>query len=201
MQQNLARRGGADRLLFRSPKAVQGRTLAAVASERELDPVDAAIALILEGHSPGVISFNMHEEDIARFMRQPFTVTSTDGGLPAMDSGRPHPRTYGAFARKLRKYVREEGVLDLPGAIARMSGTAAQMFRLEDRGTLRPGMAADIVVFDFERVNDPATFEEPHQLSEGMVYVLVNGVLAIDRGAFTAIPAGKVLRHRRKGPD
>lgn len=196
--ESLGERGRAERIMLRSPAEVAGKTLAEVAAARQVEPADAAIALIREGHSPGVISFSMNEEDVAAYMRQPFTVTSTDGGLPAMDGGLVHPRTYGAFARKLSKYVRDEGVLDLPTAIARMSGTTARVFRLADRGTLRPGQAADIVVFDLNRVNAPATFKEPHQLSEGMVHVLVNGMVTIDGGEFTDAKPGKVLRHGGK---
>jgi N-acyl-D-amino-acid deacylase len=195
MLENIARRGGADRIQF-TGAGVAGQYLDQLAETRGLEPVDAAIELIREA-SPSIISYNMHEDDIHRFMQQPFTITCTDGGLPVFGQGMPHPRTYGAFSRKLRKYVREEGVLDLPQAIATMTGTAARVFRLDDRGTLRPGMIADIVVFDFERIDDPATFEEPHQYAEGMVHVLVGGRFAIRDGEFTGVRAGAVLAASR----
>jgi len=196
--ENIARRGGSERIQIRSSGRfldVIARTGPRLSDESDMEPVDAVLD-ILSRSSPSIISYNMDDEDIHRFMRQPFNATCTDGGLPIFGRGSPHPRTYGAFARKIRKYVREDQIIDLPQAIASMSGIGAQIFRLEDRGVLRPGAVADVVVFDFEAVNDPATYEDPHHYSEGMVYVLVNGELAIDEGAFTDVRAGRVLRHR-----
>lgn len=197
VRDNLARRAGADRILFRGSGAIAGRTLQQVADERRLNAVDAAIQLVLAG-SPGIISFNMDDADIERFMRQPWTMTSSDGGLPVFGSGSTHPRAYGAFARKLGVYVRDRQVVDLPFAIRSMTGLSAEVFRIADRGFIQPGAFADIVVFDLDRVADPADFENPHQYSEGMVYVLVNGELAIDAGEFTNALAGRVLT--RRGP-
>ncbi|MEX1256893.1 MAG: D-aminoacylase [Gemmatimonadota bacterium] len=193
--ENLARRGGGDRIMFRGTGPLAGRTLADVAAERGLNDLDGAIALIQEGASPGIISFNMQEEDIVRFMGQPWTMTSTDGDLTAFGEGVPHPRNYGTFARKIRLYVREAGVIDLQTAIRSMSGLAAEVFGMEHRGAVREGAIADLLVFDLDRVNDPATFDDPHRYSEGMVHVLVNGALAIDGGQFTDALAGQVL-HR-----
>lgn len=190
--ENLMRRGGAEAIMFRGSSAIAGRTLQEVADERGLDPVDAAIQLVQES-SPGIISFNMNEEDIAHFMRQPWMLTSSDGALPVFGQGATHPRAYGAFARKISRYVRDEQVVDLPFAIRSMTGASADAFRIENRGVIRPGAYADIVVFDFERVNDPADFLEPHQYSEGMVHVLVNGQLTIDGGEFTNALPGHVL--------
>jgi len=195
MGENLARRGGADRILFQGTGPLAGRTLADVAEERELSGLDAAVQLIREGASPGIISFNMIDDDIDRFMIQPWTMTSTDGELPAMGQGVPHPRSYGAFARKIRLYVQERGILSLEAAIRSMSGLPAEVFGLEGRGVVREGATADLVVFDLDAVDDPATFDEPHQLSEGMIHVLVNGTLAVDGGRFTDALAGQVL-HR-----
>jgi dihydroorotase/N-acyl-D-amino-acid deacylase len=106
----------------------------------------------------------------------------------------PHPRAYGTFPRILRKYVREEKLLTLPDAIRKFSALPAQRMRLTDRGVLKQGMWADIVVFDPNRVRDLATFENPNQLSEGMQYVLVNGVPVIDSYKMTNALPGKVLR-------
>jgi N-acyl-D-amino-acid deacylase len=128
-------------------------------------------------------------------MRQPWTMTSTDGELSALGVGVPHPRNYGAFARKLRHYVVERAVIDLPSAIRSMSGLAAEVFGVEDRGFIRDGAIADVLVFDLQRVNDPATFDDPHHFSEGMVHILVNGSIALDDGTFTDALAGQVL-HR-----
>lgn len=199
MRENLDRRGGADRIMFRSGEGREGRTLEEVAEEAGQGPVDKAFQLIRDGEAGGIISFNMNEEDIERLMRQPWTLTSTDGGLPTFGQGTPHPRTYGAFPRKIREYVVDRGVVDLPTAIRSMTGASAQVFRLEDRGAVRPGAYADLVAFDLERVNDPATFMEPHQYSEGMEYVLVNGEFVIDDGGFTNALPGRVLNLH--GPD
>jgi N-acyl-D-amino-acid deacylase len=135
----------------------------------------------------------MHQEDVDRFMAQPWTMTSSDGGLVPMNQGVPHPRYYGTFPRKIRLYVLERGVLDLGNAIRSMTGTSAAVFRVPERGLVRAGGAADLVVFDLEALTDRATYAEPHQLSEGMVYVLVNGQVAIDNREFTGVTAGRVL--------
>ena len=197
--ENLARRGGADRIMFRGSGELVGLTLEEVAEDRGQDPVDAAFEMIRDGESPGIISFNMHEDDIGRLMRQEWTLTSTDGSLPAFGEGSPHPRGYGAFPRKLRKYVVEREVVDLPFAIRSMTGASAEAFRLGDRGALETGRIADLVVFDLALVNDPADFMEPHQYSEGMLYVMVGGALAIDGGDFTDALAGRILNLH--GPD
>lgn len=196
--ENLARRGGADRIQFRrfEPEpAIEGRTLADVARERGVDAPEAALQLLRRG-SPGIVSFNMDERDVQLLMAQPWTMTASDGDLPEWGSGVPHPRSYGSFPRKLRTYVVEQQVLPLEAAIRSMTGLPASVYRMSDRGRILPGMAADLVVFDLDRVRDPATFTEPHQLSEGMVHVLVNGVSAVEAGDFTGERPGRVLRRR-----
>ncbi len=195
MLENLDRRGGAARLQFRHHRAdpsIEGRTLAAVASERGLEPVDVAIELLKAGGA-AVVSFNMSDGDIEALMRHPWTMTASDGDLVPMGEGVPHPRSYGTFPRKIRRYALERGVVDLETAIRSMTGLPAQVFRLGDRGIVRAGAAADLVVFDLERIRDTATYQKPHQLAEGMVFVLVNGTLAIDRGAVTGQLGGRVL--------
>jgi len=194
MLENLDRRGGADKLQFRSAPdhSIEGRTLQAVADDRGMEPVDLAIELLKVGGA-GVVSFNMHQDDVDLLMAQPWTMTSSDGGLVPMDQGVPHPRYYGTFPRKIRQYVLERGIIDLGTAIRSMTSTSAAVFRIPDRGLIRPGTIADIVVFDLETIEDKATYSDPHQLSEGMVYVMVNGELAIDGGAFTSVMAGRVL--------
>ena len=112
-------------------------------------------------------------------MVQPWTMTSTDGSLPRFQVGIPHPRSYGSFTRKIRRYVIDEGVVDLPTAIRSMTTLPAEVLRVEGRGTIQVGAFADLAIFDLDRVRDLATYEEPHQLSEGMVHVLVNGEFAI----------------------
>jgi N-acyl-D-amino-acid deacylase len=108
--------------------------------------------------------------------------------------GVPHPRSYGSFPRKIREYVLDRGVIDLAFAIRSMTSLPAQVFRIPDRGLLKEGTAADLVVFDLARIRERGTFTEPHQLAEGMVHVFVNGRPAIRDGTFTGILAGEVLR-------
>jgi N-acyl-D-aspartate/D-glutamate deacylase len=198
MVENLARRGGADRIQFRRvvfDESLEGRLLSDVAAEKGEDPVDYSADLLRRG-SVSIVSYNMHDDDVRTLMVQPWNMTSSDGGYAPMGEGVPHPRSYGAFARKIRYYVVEEGVVDLAAAIRSMTSLPAQVFRIPDRGTIREGAYADIVVFDLARVNDPATFTEPHQLSEGMVEVFVNGQAAISGGEFTGRLPGRVLQRR-----
>ncbi len=202
MVENLARRGGADRIQFRRFRpdpSIEGRLLSELAAERGQDPIETAIDLFREG-SPGIVSFNMHPRDIRTFMTQPWTMTSSDGDLEPWMEGVPHPRSYGAFSRKIAHYVKEEGVVGLPFAIRSMTSLPAQVYRLPGRGLLREGMVGDVVVFDLERVEDKATFTEPHQLSEGMVHVFVNGRAAVRDGECTGVLAGRTLVKETASP-
>lgn len=196
MRDNLARRGGAQRIQigrYAPDSTIEGRTLAQVAAARGTDPVETALALLARGEA-GIVSFNMIDEDIERLMRQPWTITASDGALVSFGAGVPHPRGNGAFARKLHRYVVETGVVELASAVRSMTSLPAMVYNLGDRGVLRPGAFADIVVFDLATVRDRATYENPHQLSEGMVHVLVNGRFALRDGTFTPDLAGRVLR-------
>jgi N-acyl-D-amino-acid deacylase len=194
---NLRRRGGGERIMFRGGGPLAGRTLAAVAAERGIPELDLALELLRDDARPrGIISFNMAEDDLLRFMRQPWTMTASDGGLSAPDAGVPHPRDYGTFPRKLGRYARDAGVVDVPTAVHTMTGLPARVYSLAERGALRAGAVADIVVLDLARVHDPATYEDPRQLGVGMVHVLVNGVPVIVDGEFTGALPGRVL-HRR----
>ncbi len=199
MRANLARRGGADRIQIADHSAdtlVEGRTLAQIAAARGEDAVETALYMVGRGGA-GIVSFNMHDEDIERLMQQSWTMTASDGALSRAGQGVPHPRGSGAFSRKLRKYVVEDHVIDLPAAVRSMTTLPATVYRVPDRGWLTPGAHADVVVFDLSLVRDRATFEEPHQLAEGMVHVLVNGKFAIRDGAFTDVFAGQVLHRSR----
>ena len=196
MVENLDRRGGAARIQFTGGEGRAGRTLAQVAADRKLDPIDAALEMFDGNGGGSIVSFNMNEDDIKTLMRQPWMMTSSDGDLTRMGSGVPHPRQYGTYPRKIRKYVVEENVIDLAFAIRSMTSLPATVFNMRDRGVLRAGAFADIVVFDLARVRDLATYSEPHKLSEGMVHVLVNGKLAIDGGNFARELHGRVLSRR-----
>lgn len=199
VSENLARRGGADRIQFRRyPRdpSIEGRLLSEVARERGVDPVDLCLDFFRLG-APSIVSFNMDEGDIRTFLRQPWTMTASDGDLVPWMEGVPHPRAYGTFPRKIRRYVVEEGVVDLAFAVRSMTSLPAQVYRFPDRGRLQEGMAADVVVFALEGLRDPATYQEPHQMAEGMVHVFVNGKAAILDGAFTGEMAGRVLQKGR----
>ena len=135
----------------------------------------------------------MGEEDIRRFMVQPWTMTCSDGDLVELGDGVPHPRAFGAFPRKLRRYVVEEKVLTLERAIHSMTGMPATVFRLPERGVLRVGAMADVAVFDLAAVRDAATYEDPHYHSEGMKVIIVNGRVALEGGKVTGERAGRVL--------
>jgi N-acyl-D-aspartate/D-glutamate deacylase len=174
-------------------RTLDGKTLAQIAAARNADPVETALALLDKG-SVSIVSFNMLDEDINRLMQQPWTMTSSDGALIAFGSGMPHPRGNGAFSRKIRKYVVEDHVVGLAAAIRSMTSLPATVFNLPDRGVLRPGAFADVVVFDLAKVYDRATYENPHQMSEGMVDVLVNGKFAVRDGKFNNTHDGRVLR-------
>lgn len=198
MVENLARRGGADRIQFRRFQAdpsIEGRRLSDVAAERGGDPVDVALALIRQDGGPSIVSFNMSEEDLLRLMTQDWTMTSSDGGLPRFGVGVPHPRSYGAFARKIGKFVFEDRVISLGAAVRSMTSLPAQVLGMEDRGLIRQEMAADVVVFS-AYLKDNATFAEPHRLSSGVVHLFVAGQAAILNSWFTGTRAGSVLARR-----
>jgi N-acyl-D-amino-acid deacylase len=193
--ENLDRRGGAERIQFRRHRpdpGIEGRTLAAVADARGRDAIDTVLDLLAAGGA-SVVSFNMHEADVELLMRQPWTMTASDGELVRFGEGVPHPRAYGTFPRKLRLYAREKGTVDLAFAVRSMTSLPAAVHRMADRGIIRPGAVADLVVFDLARINDPSTYTQPHQLAEGMQYVLVNGRIAIDGGRFAETLHGQVL--------
>ncbi len=178
---------------------LQGKTLAQIAAMRGKEPIETLFDLLLEDDAyPSVAVFGMSEPDVALALQQPWVSVDNDSEGTAPDGllGRehPHPRAYGTFPRILRKFVREEKKLALEEAIHKFTALPAQRMRLADRGVLKKGMWADVVVFDPEQVRDLATFENPNQLSVGMEYVLVNGVLVIDGGKVTQALPGKVLR-------
>lgn len=196
---NLARRGGADTFLvseYEPDTSIEGRRLSDLAKAAGLAPEEYALTLLEKGDA-GLVSFNMAEDDIALIMRQPWTMTCTDGGLQPATDGKPHPRSYGAFPRKLERYVRERGVVTLPFAIRSMTALAAEVFGIRDRGVVRAGAYADLLVFDPARVRERSTYEDPHQLADGLDTIVVNGRLARDRGRFTGGLAGRVLRLER----
>ena len=182
----------------RSLLPLQGKTIAQIAQARKKDPIDTIFDLLIEDPEMNVAVFGMSEQDIAYALKQPWVSIDNDSQGTAPDGilgqEHPHPRAYGTFPRILRKYVREEKLLTLQEAIRKFSALPAQRMRLTDRGVLKQGMWADIVVFDPNTIRDVATFENPNQLSVGMRFVLVNGVPVIEEGKMTNALPGKVLR-------
>lgn len=176
---------------------LQGKTIAQIAKEEGKDPIDTIFDLLIQDPGMSVAVFAMSEQDIALALKQPWVSVDNDsqGTAPTGILARehPHPRAFGTFPRILRKYVREEHLLTLEDAIRKFSALPAQRMRLTDRGVLKEGMWADVVVFDPETIHDVATFENPNQLSVGMEYVLVNGVPVISQGKATDALPGKVL--------
>ena len=180
-------------------KEFQGKRLSDVAKTLSKDPMDALFDLLIEDKAfTECAVFGMSEPDVLLALQQPWVSVDNDssGTSPEgiLGEEHPHPRAYGTFPRILRKYVREEKKLTLEEAIRKFSALPAQRMRLTDRGVLKLGMWADVVVFDPATVRDVATFEDPNRLSEGMEYVLINGVPVIENGNMTDALPGKVLR-------
>jgi dihydroorotase/N-acyl-D-amino-acid deacylase len=178
---------------------LQGKRLSEVAALWKEDPIDALCDILIKDNAfTEVAVFGMDEPDVLLALKQPWVSIDNDsqGTSPEGLLGKehPHPRAYGTFPRILRKYVREEAQLTLPDAIRKFSALPAQRTRLTDRGVLKQGMWADVVVFDPATVRDKSTFENPNQFSEGMEFVLVNGVPVIENGKMTGALPGKVLR-------
>ena len=190
MAENLRRRGGAGSLLLVGGKETwKGHTLSDMAEHWEVSAIEAALRIVREGDSP-VASFNMDEADIANFMKEDWVMTGSDGSTG-------HPRKYGSFPEKFRKYVRDREVIDLPTFIRRSSGLAADTFNLVGRGYIRTGYKADIVVFDPEIYAAKATYQDPEALSVGVQYLFVNGQLVINAGeAVPGIYAGQTIRNQ-----
>jgi N-acyl-D-amino-acid deacylase len=180
--------------------SLAGKTLADVVSLRKLpatleSAADATMWIVEQGGCQGIFHA-MSDEDLERIIRHPATMIASDGEVPIFGRANPHPRSYGTFARVLAVYVREKKILSLEEAIRKMSSFPAARLGLSDRGLLRPGMKADIAVFDPAGVRDLATFDKPHQYAAGFSYVIVNGQVVFESGAMTAARPGRVLYGR-----
>jgi N-acyl-D-amino-acid deacylase len=180
-------------------KKWEGKQLTEVAAAWKKDAIETMFDFILaDSARTDRVVFGMTEEDLRMAMGQPWVSFCTDASERATDGplfkGKPHPRAYGSFPRILARYVRESKILSLEDAIRKMTSLPAQRVGLKDRGLLKPGFYADIVVFDPDSVADKATFENPHQYSEGMSIVFVNGKPVWENGKFTGNLPGSVLR-------
>jgi N-acyl-D-amino-acid deacylase len=187
--------------VVQNPKLLplQGKTIAEIAKMWNKDAFDTIFDFLIEDNAAtNVAVFGMSEPDVRLALQQPWTSVCNDSQGTAPDGllgqEHPHPRAYGTFPHILRKYVREDGALTLPDAIRKFSALPASNLRLADRGVIKAGMWADIIVFNPDTITDVATFEKPNQLSAGMQYVLVNGVPVIEHGSMTNALPGKVVR-------
>lgn len=179
-------------------KRFEGRRMSEVIAELGGSPVDVLFRLLIDnGGSVPTVYFHHSEQDMRHALSQPFVSIGSDGAAVATEGplarGHPHPRFYGTFPRVLGRYVRQEKVLTLEEAVRKMTSANAAKIRLLDRGLIRPGMWADIAIFDPDRIIDHATFEKPHQYSTGVEYVLVNGELVLERGRHTGARSGRIL--------
>lgn len=185
-------------------KKYEGKSIAEIAQLSGKKPADVVFDLLLEeqGSVPAVY-FLMSEEDVRRAMKMPWVSIGSDGSAARpegiLGAGKPHPRWYGTFPRVLGKYVREERVLSLEEAIRKMTSLNAEKLGIRDRGLLREGKKADITILDANGVIDRATFENPHQYPVGIEYVVVNGVLVLEKGWHLGVKPGRVLRKTEMG--
>ncbi len=193
MRDNLRRRGGDSTLLLinggTNARPFIGKTLRQAAEEKGMPAVETALEMISSGLDMGVASFNMTEHDIETFMKDPYVMTSSDG------SG-GHPRLYGTYPRKIRKYVLDKPVITMERMIQASSAQVAEVYGIAGRGTLTTGHYADVIVFDPSTIRETATYIEPESQSVGMVWVFVNGVTSVSEGRPTMATAGRGLRKR-----
>jgi len=178
---------------FEEKKEWEGKTLEDISVLMKLPPIETIIKVLQIG-DPDLINFGMSPDDVEYFMKKPYIMTSSDGGNLSLGVGLPHPRNYGAFPRKIRHYVLEKEIITMEHAIRAATSLPAEMVGLKERGLIKEGFIADVVVFNPETIKDKATFINPHQYSEGIEYLLVNGILTIKDGKYTGTLAGKPLR-------
>jgi N-acyl-D-amino-acid deacylase len=199
--QSLVARVGWDNVMISyctTRKDAEGRRLSEIARARGMDPIDAALELILdEGGKAYMILFQLDETDLRRALTHERVMIGSDGSALApygeLGAGKPHPRSYGTFPRVLGEYAREQRVLSLSQAVHKMTGLPARRLGLRDRGVIRVGAKADLVVFDARRVADRATYEDPHRYPVGIEHVLVNGRFVVKDGEHTGSLPGRVL--------
>jgi len=175
-------------------KRFEGKSIAQISKARKIDPLDCLFDLMIqeEDEITGIF-FLMDEDDVSTVIEHPASMIGSDS-VPPKKTGFVHPRNYGTFPCVIRRYVREKGILTLEEGVRKMTSFPAQRLGIRDRGLIREGMWADLVVFDPEKISDKATYEDPFQYAEGIRYVFVNGTLTVDNGRYTGALAGKVLR-------
>lgn len=176
-----------------------GKSITEIAEMTAKDPFDVYFDLVIEEQmEAGIIIFMMDDGDIDRILKNPGTMIGSDG-VPSFGNDKPHPRMTGTFPRIIGRYAREKGLITLEDAIRKMTSLPAQTFRLHKKGIVRPGMDADLVIFDPQTIIDKSTFEDPLQAPEGIGWVIVNGEIAAEKGTITGVTSGKVLRSGLNG--
>ncbi len=180
---------------FPPKKEWQGKNLVAIADKEKKSVLDIALDITRQGGAQ-IVNFSMNEEEVRLFMKEDYVATASDGSAMVPADTVPHPRSYGTFPRKIGRYAIEDKFISLEQAIRSASGLAADILKLPQRGYLKAGYFADVVVFDPKTYRDKATFDRPHQYPTGVVYLFVNGRRVIDQGRFTGTLAGRVLRHK-----
>jgi N-acyl-D-amino-acid deacylase len=184
-------------------KEFEGMRLDKIAESLGVDPVEAVVRLLVDDElATGMVSFGMREDDVRAVISHPLVAIGSDGSVGKFGEGKPHPRRYGTFPRVIARYVREEKLISLQEAVRKMTSLPARKLRLWDRGIVRPGFKADLVVFNYYTIEDTATYENPHSYPRGIAYVLVNGKVAVDRGKLVpTVRAGKVLKRKQPKPQ
>ncbi len=193
--ENISRRGGPESLVivsYEPNSEFDGLSLAAISEKLKLSAVETAISIVIEGN-PSIISFNMNEADLAYFMKKDYVMTSSDGSVQYLGDGMPHPRNYGTFPHKIRKYVLDDGIISMSHAIRAATSLPAKMLGLSDRGQVKEGFIADLTIFNPETIDGIATFENPHQYSQGISYLLINGQVVIENDVYNGKLVGKTL--------
>jgi N-acyl-D-aspartate/D-glutamate deacylase len=171
----------------------EGKTLKDISETMALSPTETAIQ-ILKIEDPAVIAFMMDPAEVEYFMQKPYVMTSSDGMNVPFGMSKPHPRNYGAFTKKIRDFVLDKNVITMEFAIRAATSLPAEILGLEDRGWIKEGYIADILVFNPETIRDKGTWQQPHQYSEGVEHLLINGKFAIENGKYTGILPGKPIR-------
>jgi N-acyl-D-amino-acid deacylase len=180
-------------------RTAEGRSILDLANQTGREPAEMLLVLLAAGEGrTSIVVFSMCEDNLLKWLRLPFVAIGSDSTSRSVEGptakGKPHPRSYGTFARVLGRYVREKQVLSLPEAVRRMTSLPASRLGLKDRGVLRPGAFADVTIFDPQTIADRATYELPHQYSAGVRCVLVNGAVALAEGELTGVRSGRFLR-------
>ena len=179
-------------------KWAEGKTIMQIAEEQGKVPAEAMLDLLHDDEcSIMVVCFSMDDENVIKALKHPLSMLGSDGKSLSTEgklaAGRPHPRNYGAFPRFIAKYVRDKGIMPLEEAIRKMTSAPAQKIKQRRRGILREGFYADVVIFDYEKIEDKATFIKPQQYPEGIDYIIVNGKITISNGRHTGALAGQII--------